>query len=439
LQDFAAIVVRPMDYVCGYLFFLLFALKFPSENAYFKRRHVPAAFFTMGALIVVSAVLHLSASRGLIHLTPASNELLSVVRRSCGIVSAICSLALLGYSWRTSQGTMRTRIGWVLPSIGISYVVWSAYLALDQMGLPLRSDLASYGNNVAAFVGYAGFSYALLRHKVFTFGFAINRALVYTLISTMVLVAFGITEFAVDKLLHFEGRQKNIIFDAIVALLIILSFHRIQHWSAEKVDHTFFHRWYDAAEKLRRFVEQSAHITSAEVLRERFADAFEVFATSAGVATYAAGVDGSFTLRHTTLPAAPAHIDVDHPLAVALRHRPQAVQLEELAAGLPGALALPMTLRGALAGIILMAGKNSQQAFRPDEVSLMESSAHSLAVQLDGVRVQELQKFAASLQGRQSELESKLALVEREANDLRTGNLDLREANVALRTLAGIG
>ncbi|WP_296000019.1 hypothetical protein [Rugamonas sp.] len=40
-------------------------------------------------------------------------------------------------------------------------------------------------------VAYAGFAYALLRHRLFDIGFVINRALVFTIISTLLLLVFA--------------------------------------------------------------------------------------------------------------------------------------------------------------------------------------------------------------------------------------------------------
>jgi hypothetical protein len=84
---------------------------------------------------------------------------------------------------------------------------------------------------------------------------------------------------SIDKLLHFHGRETNVIIDAAVALGLILSFHRIQHWVNHQVNHFFFHHWHEAAEKLRAFMGSATHISDANALQQKFIAAIVIVPT----------------------------------------------------------------------------------------------------------------------------------------------------------------
>lgn len=170
-------------------------------------------------------------------------------------------------------------------------------------------------------------AYALIRHRLFDIGFAVNRALVFTIISTILLLMFGVTEYAVDKLLHFEGREKNVIFDAAVALGIILSFHRIQHWVRHRIDHTFFGHWYAAASDLRRFVERAPNVIESSVLQTKYLAAMRKFCGARDVAQYLRAADKSYYRTHGGEDL-PAIILADSDLAIAMRHGRDTIDLQ---------------------------------------------------------------------------------------------------------------
>jgi hypothetical protein len=227
---------------------------------------------------------------------------------------------------------------------------------------------------------YILLAYALMRRRLFDAGFVLNRALVVAVISSVLLVIFAVTEFAVDKLLHFHGRETSIIIDAAVALGVILGFHRIQHWVNHQVNHFFFHQWHEAAEALRAFLRSASHITDAGALQDKFIGAICRFADTDAAACYVRDTRGRFVAaRHTPgMPAAP--IDANDDLVIALQQHRDAVDQGS-------GWALPMMLRGALSGFVLVYGKRSGLAYRPDELNLMHKAAQQLSSDLESLRV----------------------------------------------------
>ena len=72
------------------------------------------------------------------------------------------------------------------------------------------------------------FAYGIFRHKVLDLGFVINRTLIYAIISTGLLVTFGLIEWGSERLLPHESLEASAVVNAAVALTIFLVFHRIR-------------------------------------------------------------------------------------------------------------------------------------------------------------------------------------------------------------------
>ena len=104
-------------------------------------------------------------------------------------------------------------------------------------------------------------AYAILGQRVIDVGFAINRAIVYALLTGLMLVGFGIVEWLVDHVLEFEQRKKSALIDGALALSVFLVFHRLQHSIAHAVQHVFFRSWHVRSEALDRFLDASEHFT----------------------------------------------------------------------------------------------------------------------------------------------------------------------------------
>lgn len=328
-----------------------------------------------------------------------------------GILTLALILASLWDGWRNSNGEMRQRQLWLLAALGPFAVLAQLTLFANVVSNDFYHDF-HYVLRSWAMVTYFGLGYAVLRYRVFNFGFAVNRALLFTIISTLLLIVFGIVEFAVDKLLHFQGRQANIIVDAMVALGVILSFHRIQHWVGYKIDHTFFQHWHEATKRLRHFITTAVHINDSATLLGRFVGAIDIYTTGAGTAVYGRAADGAFALRHASLVDAPLRVDANDTLLLDLRHARGALETGNPQEAHGAALVLPMTARGVINGMVLVGPRKDGQLYRPDQVEQLGETVHHLGLDLESLRVEELEKASATLAQHG-------ALLEREANLLR--------------------
>jgi hypothetical protein len=123
---------------------------------------------------------------------------------------------------------------------------------------------------IGALAVYSGLSYAVLRYRVFNFGFAINRAVIYSVTSILLLVSFGIIEWLSEHVLHFESREKNMLLDGGIALAVFLGFHRVRQVVERFIERALFYPWHHNEQALRQFVRRAAHIISPETLLTAF-------------------------------------------------------------------------------------------------------------------------------------------------------------------------
>lgn len=68
------------------------------------------------------------------------------------------------------------------------------------------------------------------------------------------------------------------------------------------------------------------------------------------------------------------------------------------------ALALPMTVRGRHSAFVLVGHKPQQELYRPDEISLLARSVRNVGLDLEALRVEELERDKAEALGESARL-----------------------------------
>ena len=263
----------------------------------------------------------------------------------------------------------------------VSYTFTSSYSQLELGGWLFASAL-----NI--FVTYPLFAYAILRQRVFNLGFALNRTLVFTGVSAILLAAFGLIEWAVDHYLPVEGREKNALIDAAIALGVFLMFHRVRDVVEHGVEAVLFRRWHHAEKELRRYVREAAFVRSPETLTRTFAQALSAFVDGAPAAIYLIGEDGQPRRAESAGGhVGPDVIDVDDPTLVTLRAdlKPLSIASEP-----SDTLAAPMVNRNEVIGMVLVGPKPDGLDFRPDEIELIGWATRQVGLDLRALEIERL-------------------------------------------------
>ena len=315
------------------------------------------------------------------------------------VIAPLVGMAYLIVGWRKSEVAVRNRFALIIFAlfaylVGFLVIAWN----LSQSGTLLGgSGWLNYLNALMLGVVAPGLlAYAVLRHKLFDLGFAVNRTLVYGTVSAVLLVGIGLTEYAVKSLLPKVWTQGSVFISAGLALGVFLIFHRIHHSVEHFIERLFFHKWQVNEAALKRFVAAAGHMEQPEALGGHFPTELARFTGGAAVALYARTAEGLYT------NAAGETVSADDLALAAMRAELGPIVPAEIGSPLDAALALPMMHQAALAGFILLGPKPTAEDYRPDEVEVMAWATHQIGLDMQAIRVRELEqtnlKQAAQIQ-----------------------------------------
>ena len=311
--------------------------------------------------------------------------------------TAVCLLA----AWRRSPAGERQRLTLLVLAFGCIIANQAWYVGVQVL---TRTMIIPGGwetqvaNVLAGMVAPVIFAYAILRHRILDLGFALNRTLVFSAVSAILLAAFGLTEWAVDHFVRIEGRERNALIDAAIALAVFLAFHRVRDFVEHAVETLFFRTWQEKEADLRRFVADAAFVTRRDALMTSFVGALSRFADGAEVAVYMKSGDGRFARAAGDLSGASRTLDADDPALVRLRAERKPVEPDAVGSALAATLVCPLLHRDEVIGAVLMASRAADGAFRPDEIELLGWAARQVGADLHALEVEQLQAAVSRLE-----------------------------------------
>ncbi len=317
------------------------------------------------------------------------------------LIAPLVSLAYLIVGWRRSKAAVRYRFALIV------FALLAYLLAVFATGWNLRQSGSLLGGSgwltylnalMLGVIAPSTLAYAVLRHKLFDLGFAVNRTLVYGTVSAVLLVGIGLTEYAVKSLLPKVWTQGSVFISAGLALGVFLIFHRIHHSVEHFIERLFFHKWQVNEAALKRFVAAAAHMEKPEALAGNYAAELARFTGGATASLYARTAEGHYA------SAAGDEIDADDLALAAMRAEQGAVVPVEIGSPLGAALALPMMHQAALAGFVLLGPKPTGEDYRPDEVEVMAWATQQIGLDLQAIRVRELEQSVITLEARNANL-----------------------------------
>lgn len=236
------------------------------------------------------------------------------------------------------------------------------------------------------------FTYAILRHKVIDLGFAINRTVVYGVVSGLLLVAFGLAEWGIEKVIPPAYAEANAFISAGIALGIFLVFHRVRDFVEHWMEKLFFRAWHEKEAALDAFLREAGFILKREPMIAAYVTQLRAFCDGAACALYLADASGAFIRAAGALGDMPPLLDPDDPLMVTARAGRAAFEPQNPDIG----LGLPMIHRNEVVGVTLLGRKPSGFSYRPDEREALARAAHQIGLDLHALRVEQLEQQVAA-------------------------------------------
>ena len=397
LRLFAGMLVQTAFYL-GAVAALAFACRFPTPPERGFRATINRSIWLIAALGVI-------VGEGVIlfgFLEPASEQsvrnLLPIPFLASYMAVALAMIAVFWNSYRSSTGSDRVRIRWVLLTFAFGF---SGLLVLFA-GIILHGNTGVL--QYAAFTTFVipfGLAYVILRHRVLDIGFVVNRAVVYAGVSIIVVVTFIIFEWLVGHVVEANSRASGIL-ELGAALVLGLSIRPIHNRVDQWVDDLFFRERHAAEAAVRKFAHEALLITAQSDLIAKTVEVAQRNMRLSGCAFYTAR-DGRYVPLQSTFDIGPSVSENDYAvLGMRTWHAP--VDLHDTETQLPGELALPMTVRGKLAGFLLCGDKSSHEAFAPDEREALALLARDAGIALDSLRISALERAAGATGGGEAAL-----------------------------------
>ena len=410
--------------------YLYFAIAYPDARSRFSQPWVRRVF---GLLLCLALPFGVFATAFHFRLTPFEPQewkpMFERVSHGFSNVAAVAALAFLWTAWRRATGAARYRAAWIgvcLAGMLSSDVVFA--VAGSWPGRTAERELiVSFVNIAMAVASMLGLAYAVLRWRVFGFGFALNRALVWSIVVALLLAGVGLLHLLFTPLLNLADAGVGLGFATASAALMALALPRAHTLAERSVQGLFYRRWKSREEMLSWAVDGAAVLNGRDALLGHYMAALGRFADGAGVAVYRTeGAAGPCVKLSATLPDAPEQLHLSPAdLRSVLAHR-----LPDALASLAGidALAVPTTHRDQLTGFLLLAAKPSLIPYRPDEVRAIEHATAMLQqdLQAEAARTQAqlLQdKLAAEAEARrqaESANQAKSAFLATVSHEIRT-------------------
>jgi hypothetical protein len=323
-------------------------------------------------------------------------------------ISMLIAIAYLIAGWRKSAAAERSRLALIIFAL-TAYLFASAIIAWDtiQTNLPFVANTQSwpfYLNALMQGIVAPGLlAYAVLRHKLFDLGFAVNRTLVFGAIGVLLLASFALIEWAIKQAIPKVWYGGSVYISAGIAVSLYLLFTRIHHRVEHAIERLFFHKWQVNEAALKRFVAAAGHMEQPGALAGHFTTELARFTGGAAVALYARTAEGNYT------SASGETVGADDLALAAMRAELGPIVPAEIGSPLDSALALPMMHQAALAGVVLLGPKPTGEDYRPDEVEVLGWATQQVGLDLQAIRVRELEQAVVKLEARNANLAEILA------------------------------
>ncbi len=390
----------------AYLSLSVFAIYFPNRQpgtlGRIYNRAIPYVFIIIGGSNIANYILSLRC-----RCVPFWLGRMGLMTSEALFITAT-AFAMLAYF--QSRGIDRQKIQWIAPAFALAYIPFSIpdiiivaqnsfHVNLSNLYRPLPWLELLY---VAPPLAVA---YTVLRHRVYDIRFVISRAIVLTILTAFVVIAFAL----IDWIFVHKIEQTGLGVVAGILVVTVLGFTaNAMHRRVDRfVDKTLFKRRHLAEERLLHLAHdlpgaRSLEALSAMLVKEPL-DAFKL----ASAALFRRG-DGDTFVRADAIgwpDGALCELQIDEPplspmadLRETARihwHDPNNIEFPS-PDGFP-IFALPVNLRSRLQAIALYSPHEDGLDLDPDEISAINGLMVPAAAAYDHLEAQELRRQAEKM------------------------------------------
>lgn len=399
----AGMILRKVAESYGFPHFVIFAYTFAgSSESFSSRKRYRRIAIALGALYVAATIL-----QQILYFHDLRWQFVEYILAINVLAYFPVGLWCFGSELRHARGEMRQRILWVLATMACSLAGAVSWYLLLSLFKP-----AGWMDNLAltTILLPIGLAYAILRHHIFNISLAINKALVFAAITTILTPFFGLIEYLIVHMVEvrpttfkefFEDPEHPLLAIAYAAVVVLVS--TMLGWIHKRVEHVskrfLFRERTRAIADLRQACRDVLFADGIQALGRHVVLVVDKNLKPRGSSVF---VEDSNTFRVIagSMVNAPHSIDSNDPGILRLRSSNSIVVLGDLGGVIPGTYAVPINCGSQLAGFLSIDFGSLGEILVPDEVEVIQSLAHFTGMALEDIELHANRKEIGELRSR---------------------------------------
>jgi hypothetical protein len=311
-------------------------------------------------------------------------------------VSILMAVVALFATYRSASAADRSRLRWVVFGSSVALLA----LCIDFLSGGGASYYTHAPLEASTICMPLAIAYAVIRHRVIDINFVISRALVYAILTTLIVGMFAL----IDWLMHKVLEQTKIALAAEIIAAMSLGFwmNGLHRRVNQFIDSTLFRQRYIAARRLTRAAVSLPHATSAGAIDEMLVgkpfDALRL--TSAAIFRAGNGAQFAREAAVNWPDGSAQHLDPSEQLVMLLRGERGPLRLNDIRwprHDLPRGdkepvLAVPVLVRDRRIAIALYGSHCNGEALDPDEAASIDRLAGGAAAAYDHLEAEALRR-----------------------------------------------
>ncbi|HET9342363.1 MAG TPA: GAF domain-containing protein [Candidatus Eremiobacteraceae bacterium] len=410
-----AMLMLGLSNVAGPVGLWMFASRFPQDRATGWRTYVDKGILPGAVVLALTAMFPFLASTfGRTYWTESVWP--EVIALTIGLLCILDAFTHL-------RAGDRQRLKWVTAGFVTFYVADGYSLLASYLpsgGWPTTWSNAGWTVDVLSGVQIVipiTVAYAVLKHRVLDVNFVMSRALVYGIITTIVIGVFALVDWFFSRFL--AQRQLAAVAEIIAALGMGFGINGMHRLIDRTIDKILFRRRHLAEVRLTRATSGIHHVTEASAIDETLTDEPVDALGLSSAAVFRRSRDGSFKRARAIgwEGGATAVITANDSLVQNIQGERGLIRLRDVRrpdAQLPDGhgsptIAVPLFVRHELDGFVLFGSHVSGEDFDPVEIVLLERLANAAASTYDHLEAEAAMAEADRLGRELSEAKSVIA------------------------------
>jgi hypothetical protein len=325
--------------------------------------------FARACYLFVAASIALNAARLLAILTLWIDPIafLSPAMKLAPFLAILSALMCGILAIAASPPDERRRSAWLMvPPALLFLAVYAGQNVQSLTGSYALWLALNFAATAVVFATPVALTYAALSRRLVDVGFVLNRAVVFGIVSTVVVGGFVLAEWIAGTWFVNASHQTSAAAGAAVALVLGLSMRYIHKYVDRFVDRVFFRKRHEDEAALRQFAHEAAYVTDRGVLLDRAVRHVCEHTAAAGASILT--IDGAGKYVCAAGDAVQTCVSENDPAIVTMRAWHKPVDLQRVGdTQLHGELAFPMISRGELLGALVCEPKRDGEGYAPDE------------------------------------------------------------------------